>query len=118
MEFTGDNKVLQLCAMGMEKENSPEEALKLFEEAWKTASTDYEKSMAAHYMARHQNEVSEKLTWDKVALKHALNIEDEKIKSTLPSLYLNIGKCYEDLNDFDNAIHNYHAASSFAEYLP
>src|SRR5205823_9088 len=58
------------------------------------------------------------LEWDQTALKHALKIDDESIKETLPSLYLNIGKCYEDLNDFDNAKSNYQAAFSFATFLP
>ncbi len=38
--------------------------------------------------------------------------------STFPSLYLNIAKCYEDLNDFDNAQKNYEAALSYQSKLP
>lgn len=34
-----------------------------------------------------------------------------------PSLYLNIAKCYEDLNDSDNAYSNYQLASSYTNYL-
>ena len=37
---------------------------------------------------------------------------------TLPSLYLNIGKCYEDLNDFENARKNYLSAKSYFDFLP
>ena len=29
----------------------------------------------------------------------AMKVNDEGIKPSYPSLYLNIGKCYEDLND-------------------
>jgi rifampin ADP-ribosylating transferase len=120
LEFNQDNKVVQLCAKGMELEGVGQmtEASNAFNEAWNLAATDFEKFTAAHYVARHQKSVSDKLTWDKLALKHALRIGDENIKGTLPSLYLNIGKCYEDLTDFDNAKSNYKAALSFATSLP
>ena len=120
MEFDQDNLVVKLCAKGMEQEGQgqPTEASKTFYEAWDLAATDLEKFTAAHYVARHQKSISDKLTWDKTALKHALNIGDEAVKGTLPSLYLNIGKCYEDLNDFINAKSNYDAALSFINFLP
>jgi tetratricopeptide (TPR) repeat protein len=120
MEFNQDNKIVQLCSTGMELEGQGklEEAGKRFEEAWNQAATDFEKFTAAHYMARHQKSISDKLKWDKEALRFALNIEGDNIKESLPSLYLNIGKCYEDLNDFENAKNNYDAAFSFSTYLP
>ena len=120
MEFNQDNKVVQLCATGMELEGQGKlaEAASHFKEAWDFAATDFEKFTAAHYVARHQKSISGKLKWDQTALLHALNIADESIKETLPSLYLNIGKCYEDLNDFDKAKSNYLAAFSFATFLP
>jgi rifampin ADP-ribosylating transferase len=120
MEFNQDNKVVQLCATGMELEGQGKltEASNHFEEAWNLATTDFEKFTAAHYVARHQKSISDKLKWDKTALGHALNIDDQSIKETLPSLYLNIGKCYEDLHDFDNAKSNYQAAFSFTTFLP
>src|SRR3954447_7399113 len=120
MEFSQSNKVIQLCAKGMELEGQGRllEAVNIFNEAWNIATTDFEKCIAAHYVARHQNNISDKLIWDETALKHALNINDETIKEMLPSLYLNIGKCYEDLNDFHNAKSNYEAALSFTGFLP
>ena len=120
MEFNQDNKVVQLCATGMDLEGQGKltEASNHFEEAWNLASTDFEKFTAAHYMARHQKSISDKLNWDMTALNHALNISDDSIKETLPSLYLNIGKCYEDLGDFENAKNNYKSAFSFSTYLP
>ncbi|MEP6683643.1 MAG: rRNA adenine methyltransferase [Parafilimonas sp.] len=120
MEFNQDNKVIQLCAKGMELEGlgKPEDASNLFKEAWNLATTDFEKFTAAHYAARHQINISDKLIWDEKALKYALQIDDETVKATLPSLYLNIGKCYEDLSDFENAKSNYQAAFSFTNFLP
>lgn len=120
MEFNEDNKVIQLCAKGMEFEGQGQlsDASNLFNEAWNLAATDFEKFTAAHYVARHQISISDKLTWDEKALKYALKIDDEIVKGTLPSLYLNIGKCYEDLSDFENAKSNYRAAFSFTNFLP
>jgi rifampin ADP-ribosylating transferase len=120
MDFTQNNRVLQLCAKGMELEGEGQliEASHLFAEAWNTATTDIERFTAAHYVARHQNSVSGKLKWDEMALTYALNIDDETIKEVLPSLYLNIGIGYEDLKDLEKAKSNYQAAFSFAGFLP
>lgn len=120
MDFSQDNRVIQLCAKGMELEGHGQtaDAGGLFNEAWDIATSDFEKFTAAHYVARHQQNVTDKLRWDKTALQHALQIEDKSMKETLPSLYLNIGKCYEDLNDFANAKSNYQEAFSFTPLLP
>lgn len=119
MEFNKDNKVVELCTKGMELEGQGQtkEARILFNKAWDLAITDFEKFTAAHYVARHQKSISDKLKWDEIALKHALKINDETAKGSLPSLYLNIGKCYEDLHDFENAKSNYQAAYSFTNFL-
>jgi tetratricopeptide (TPR) repeat protein len=120
MEFDADNKIVQLCAKGMDLEGQgkPAEAINHFGEAWSCAETDFEKFTAAHYVARHQKTISDKLHWDEVSLRYALNIKDEGIKETLPSLYLNIGKCYEDLDDLENAKSNYQSALAYATFLP
>ncbi|MES2764185.1 MAG: tetratricopeptide repeat protein [Bacteroidota bacterium] len=120
MHFDPDNHVNKLCAQGMGEEAAgrPEEAAKLFDQAWNEATTDFEKFTAAHYVARHQKTIADKLKWDETALHLALKINDEKMKSTYPSLYLNIAKCYEDLKDFDNAKKNYQLALSFSNLLP
>lgn len=120
MEFNPENKVVQLCAQGMEQEGNgrPREAARLFNEAWAAAGTDFEKFTAAHYVARHQNSVFNKLLWDLKALQHASNIEEEGVKATLPSLYLNIGKCYEELDNPEQAKLNYQEALAFSGFLP
>ncbi|MBS1528558.1 MAG: rRNA adenine methyltransferase, partial [Bacteroidetes bacterium] len=86
--------------------------------AWADASDDLEKFTAAHYVARHQSNVADKLTWDETALHFALRVKDESIKETLPSLYLNIAKCHEDMHDAGNAMKNYELALEYAQYLP
>ncbi|MFI5160558.1 MAG: hypothetical protein ACHQHN_04735 [Sphingobacteriales bacterium] len=119
MQFDHNNPVIKLCADGMqlEGEGKSAEAAAAFQQAWELAATDIEKFTSAHYMARHQNSVADKLKWDQTALQFALNINDEPIKETLPSLYLNIAKCYEDLNDFPNAKENYQNALSYTAFL-
>jgi rifampin ADP-ribosylating transferase len=109
MQFDPENHVNKLCAEGMhlEAEGQPEKASKLFRQAWNDAENDLEKFTAAHYIARHQKSISDKLHWDKTALNLALKIPDENIKMAYPSLYLNIGKCHEELNDFVKAHENY-----------
>jgi len=101
--------------MDMEGKGKPEEAGGLFLQAWSEATNDFEKFTAAYYVARHQKNVSGKLEWLKTALQFALKINDDTIKTAFPSVYSNIAKCYEDLNDPDNAKKNYQLALSFTE---
>jgi len=119
MEFDPNNNVVKLCAQGMDMEvkDNPEEASRLFLQAWHEATNDFEKFTAAHYVARHQKSIAHKLAWDEIALQLALKIDHDTVKGALPSLYLNIAKCYEDLNDFDNARHHYESALSFSDGL-
>lgn len=51
-------------------------------------------------------------------MSFALKIDDITAKGALPSLYLNIGKCYEDLHDLKNAKSNYFSAKSHFDFLP
>jgi rifampin ADP-ribosylating transferase len=120
MQFDPNNKIVKLCTQGMDMEGkgNQDEASQYFLQAWNEATNDFEKFTAAHYVARHQKSVADKLKWDETALQLALKINDDAIKETYPSLYLNIAKCYEDLNDFDNAKKNYQLALSFTNLLP
>ena len=118
--FDPDNKIVKLCAQGMEMESKgkdPEAAL-LFTEAWNTAENDFEKFTAAHFLARQQNSAENKLHWDEKALDFALKIDHHDIKSSLPSLYLNIAKCHEDLDNLKLAVHYYSLARSSSSDLP
>lgn len=120
MQFDPANNIVQLCAKGMSLEASgkPGEAKALFLQAWNEATNDLEKFTAAHYVARHQPTIAEKLSWDKTALAIAMNIKDASIAATYPSLYLNIAKCYEELDDHENAGANYLLARSYETSLP
>jgi tetratricopeptide (TPR) repeat protein len=115
MEFNPNNAVIKLCiqAMGMEEQGHVEEAGKLFLQAWNEATNDFEKFIAAYYVARHQKNISDRLQWLETDLQLALKINDPSVNGALPGLYSNIAKCYEELNDTDNATKNYELAKKF-----
>lgn len=119
MEFSPFNNVVKLCLQGMnmEEKGKSEEASKLFLQGWNEATDDFEKFLAAHYVARHQRTVSEKLNWLEITLQFALKVNDNAVKSAFPFLYLNIAKCYEDLNDHIKAKEYSDLAISF-KYNP
>ena len=98
----------------MEEQSNREETSKLFLQAWNEATNDFEKFLAAHYVARYQENVSDKLRWLETVLQFALKVNDDTTRSALPALYANIAKCYEDLNAPDKAKEHYELATSFA----
>ena len=116
MEFDPRNRVIQLCVqgMGMEEKGEPEEAKKLFLQAWNGSTNDFEKFTAAFYVGRQQETVRDKLKWLETSLQHALEINDVTVNAAFPALYLNIAKCYEALNDPDSAKKNYELAESLS----
>jgi hypothetical protein len=120
MEMNPENKIVKLCADGMaaEGQGREEDALSLFTQAWNESTDDFEKFTSAHFVARHQSSVKDKLKWDELALLHAEKIDDETIRGSYPSLYLNIGKCHEDLNDFEQARIYYMKAHHYIGFLP
>jgi rifampin ADP-ribosylating transferase len=115
MEFNPNNHVVKLCLQGMSLEDSgkPAEAAEVFLKAWNEATYDFEKFIAAHYVARHQNNVSDKLKWLETTLQFALSINDDSVRSALPALYENVAKCYEHLNAPDQARKHHELAGSF-----
>jgi tetratricopeptide (TPR) repeat protein len=117
MEFNPSNPVIKLCVQGMymEGKGETEEASGLFLQAWNEATNDFEKFTAAYYVARHQRDVREKLKWLETSLQFASKINDVTVQAAFPSLYSNIAKCYEDLNDPDNAKKNYELAISLTD---
>lgn len=119
MEFNPNNNVVKRCIQGMDMEGKgrPEEAGRLFLQAWNEATNGFEKYLAAYYVARHQKNVPDKLKWFEIALQFALTINDDSVRGAFPSLYLNIAKCYEDLSDPGNSKQHYDLATSLADKL-
>lgn len=101
MEFSPFNHVVKLCiqGMGMEEQNKSEEAEKLFMQGWNEATDDFEKFLAAYYVARLQKKVYNRLQWFEIALQHALKANDDTSKSAFHTLYLKIAECYHELSD-------------------
>ena len=75
----------------MQVEGEPEKARALFEQAWELRQDDFDASVAAHYLARHQPNADETLRWNALALQHADALSDSRVEALLPSLCLNLG---------------------------
>ncbi|HEY4324593.1 MAG TPA: hypothetical protein VGN20_11425 [Mucilaginibacter sp.] len=120
MQFDPDNKVVKLCAQGMqvEAEGKTGEAHALFQQAWDIAENDFEAFTAAHYLARNQKDPHDVLKWNLEALNRANAITDDEIRSHYPSLYLNVGKSYETLGNVKEANNHYQLAADDSVFLP
>lgn len=105
MEFSPFNPVVKLCLQGMEMEqqNQQEKALHFFTQAWEEASNDFEKFLAAHYIARRQQLPVEQKAWLETALNHVLKVNDNAATSALPSLYQKLSDCCQALAETEKA---------------
>lgn len=114
MEFSANNPVVKLClrGMAMEENANPGEAGKLFLQAWEEATDDFEKFIAAFYVARQQKDTGDKLKWYETALHLALSINNDAVQAAFAPLYVQIAQCYEDLGDANNAKKNNELAGS------
>lgn len=95
--FDPTNPVIALCAEGMQVDGVPEQAHALFQRAWSMRTDDFDASVAAHFLARHQPTPDDTLHWNATALAHADALtaaQDERATSLLPSLLLNLGDSY------------------------
>jgi len=115
IQFDPRNNIVQLClqGMGMDDNGKPEDASLLFLKAWSESTDDFERFLSAYFVARHQENVSDRLKWLETSLEFAIKLNDEAVKSALPSLYVNIAKCHEELCDTDKAKGNYELADSY-----
>ena len=94
MNIDPNNPVVALCAAGMAIEGDRDEARRLFERAWEIRADDYDASIAAHFLARHQSTVEDTLHWNSLAVLHANAVSDGRTAPFLASLYLNLGDSY------------------------
>ena len=115
-----NNPIVKLCAKGMSEEarGNSEAAAKLFHLAWDHSSSDFERCIAAHYVARHQAQAERALDWNQRALDSANRIKDDSAAEFFPSLYLNLGKSHEDIGHTDSARELYRCAANGLECLP
>jgi tetratricopeptide (TPR) repeat protein len=115
-----NNPVVRLCAKGMECEAKGrlEEAAQLFLSAWNQSTDDFERCIAAHYVARHQQNPADSLTWNQRSLDLANAVADDRVREFYPSLYLNMGKAHEDTGNREAAKRFYEMAASALDRLP
>lgn len=115
MEFNPNNPIVKLCLQGMamEEKGKPEEASKLFLQAWDESTNDFEKFLSTHYVARHQKNVSDKLKWLEMGLQFALKVNSDAVISAFPGLHLNIARCHEELGQPGKAKEHYESATKF-----
>lgn len=115
-----NNPVVKMCVQGMEEEGkgNDEKAAEFFAQAWKQASNDFERCIAAHYVARHQLDAQLALQWNQEAMRYAERVTDGSVTQFFPSLYLNLGKSYEDLGNPSDARRNYESAAARLQAIP
>ena len=115
MEFNPNNLIVQRCLQGMalEEKGLPRDAASVFLQAWNEATNDFEKFLAAYYLARHQQTVSGKLKWLQTTLDLALKLNDDAVKAAFAALYERMAECYQELNDPDNAHKYFEIAKSY-----
>lgn len=115
-----NNVVVKLCVQGMqaESENRPEDARKLFEQAWAACQDDYDACIAAHYLARHQDNPQATFEWNREALNRANALNDDRIQSFYSSLYLNMGHSCESLGNRPEARKYYQMATDKLNNVP
>ncbi len=104
MEFNPGNQVVKRCLEGMALEgrgNDPE-AARVFMQAWNEATNDFEKFLAAYYVARHQQTANDQVQWLKTALACAAKVNDESVRAGMVALHERLAQCYQELNDADN----------------
>jgi hypothetical protein len=120
MEIDPGNPVVKLCVEGMaaESENRFDDARALYQRAWDERSDDYEGCIAAHYLARVQVDRSEGFRWNREALDRAYAVGDERVTGFLPSLYLNLGRSFEEIGNLAAARWCYEEARAGLGGLP
>jgi len=118
MPIDSDNPVVALCAAGMAIEGDASAALRLFEQAWEARCDDYDASIAAHFLARHQATVEDRLAWNVRAAHHAELVADDRARELRASLYLNLADAYLATGDATEARAAIGRAAEALEDLP
>ncbi len=88
-----NSAVVHLCVEGTRAEfaGKMKDARALYWQAWNTAKDDFEACIAAHYVARFQENPEDILFWNQEALNRANAVKNDLVKDFYPSLYLNMG---------------------------
>ena len=118
MTIDPTNPVVALCAAGMEREGTPDEARRLFQEAWEARRDDYDASVAAHFLARHQGTPADTLHWNARAVRHAEVVPDGRANERFASLYLNLADSHAAMGELASAVTVLERAEASLDLLP
>lgn len=108
-KFDPKNKIIGLCILGMnqEEQGDLEGAMTVFMKALNESTNDFEKFVATYQIAKYEKNIPEKLTWLEISLQYVIKSEDYGVKSTLPTIYSAMAKCYEEIGESEKAKKNY-----------
>jgi tetratricopeptide (TPR) repeat protein len=108
-----DNPVVKRCLEGTQAEFKGQvgKARSLYHQAWEAAQDDFEACIAAHYVARHQEDPEIRLYWNQIALDRANAVADHRVREFYPSLFLNMGQSFELLGNLEQAQRYYELAA-------
>lgn len=104
--------------MQYEGDGKPEAARDAFQQAWDASTNDFEKAVAAHYLARQQGSKEDKFRWNQEALERAEATDEPGVQNLFPSLYLNLGRSFEELGKPMEARNHYMLAEERLVELP
>jgi tetratricopeptide (TPR) repeat protein len=115
-----ENPVVLLCMDGSRAEfaHRHTDACACYQQAWDIAADDYERCIAAHYVARCQTSAQDILAWNQIALEHAQAVNDERVTSFFPSLYVNLGHACEQVGQIEEAQRYYDLAAASGTIPP
>lgn len=104
MEFSPLNPTVKGCLQGMslEEQGKQAEANTCFMEAWNGANNDFEKYLAAYFVARNHTNIADKLHWFELALLHALLAPESAVNGGLREVYTQMAACYHQQHDEEN----------------
>ncbi len=100
---------IALCVEGTQAEcqGRVDDARRLYRRSWDEAVDDYDRTVAAHYIAHLETDPAEQLRWNQVALDHAGSAEETSVAPFIGSLYVNLGRSFEIIGDTTQARHHY-----------
>ncbi len=114
-----NNPIVRLCVSGIQAEQQGRmaEAHASYQQAWTEHSTDFEGCIAAHYLARTQDNEPDRLKWNAEALARADAADPEQTRGFYPSLLLNLGRSHDVLGDLVEARRLFQVAATRVDEL-
>jgi rifampin ADP-ribosylating transferase len=105
MEFDPNNSVVRLCVQGMATtaNGNTIQVSTCFASAWENSANDFERFLAAYFVAGSQNKLEDKLLWFERSLSFAESADSLSAQTAFPTLYGQIAGCYEALGNVQQA---------------